>query len=485
MCEHDHDCRGCFSGRVTRRGLLVAGGASAMALQMGLLEFASTLVAGEAKLKPKSKPKVRVVFIRPEDQAKYWMSWPGNDYNADAHQAEFTEKLTKIADELGIQLEVDPAALEDPATVNAALERMKQSPPDGIMVIQMHLSYWAPTDHFLKNRGEIPTIVFSRLGTSFTGHLQTARTLPKVCLAATDGLGWLRYGMRMFKTMADMKSSRLCIITGDKTLDRKLDVIGTTLHYIPLNRWVDEFNKAETTGEMQALADYYAKQAKEVREPKPEDILNAAKTYFVAKRIMAAEDCDGISLNCLDLVRHRRIPCPPCIAWSKLNDEGSVGACEADWGAAISMRLISLLFGRPGFMQDPAPNTVNNRLMGAHCSCPTKLGGFDTKPEPFILRDHHESNIGCCPQVLWREGQEVTVMEFDGPGKIIVGTGRVTRNFDTPTEGGCRTSVELAMDNVPEVLDTKGFHQLFIYGKLDNELRAYGKLVGIDVVPIA
>jgi hypothetical protein len=76
-------------------------------------------------------------------------------------------------------------------------------------------------------------------------------------------------------------------------------------------------------------------------------------------------------------------------------------------------------------------------------------------------------------------------MEFDGPGKIIVGTGRVTRNFDTPPEGGCRTSVELAMDNVSDVMDTKGFHQLFIYGKLDNDLRAYGKLAGIDVLPIA
>ena len=205
MHEHKHGCCGCLSARVSRRGFLAAAGASAAALQMGLLESASTLVADEPK--PKSKPRVRVVFIRPKDQAKYWMSWPGNDYNADERQAKFTEMLTKIAQELGIQLEVDPAALEDADTVDAALERMKQSPPDGIMVIQMHLSYWREaTDRFLENRGDIPTIVFSRLGTSFTGHLQTARKLPKVCVAATDGLDWLRQGMRMFKTMDGMKT---------------------------------------------------------------------------------------------------------------------------------------------------------------------------------------------------------------------------------------------------------------------------------------
>ena len=484
MYEHTHHCAGCLSTGVSRRGFLAAAGVSAAALQMGLLEFTSTLIASEPR--PKSRPKIRVFFIRPQDQTKYWMSWPGNDYNANAQQANFTKKLKQIAQELDIELEVDPAALEDAVTVDAALERMKQSPPDGILVIQMHLSYWrVATDHLLQKRGNIPTIVFSQLGTSFTGHLQPARKLPNVCIAATDGQDWLHYGMRMFKTMADMRCSRLCMITGDKSYDRKLDVIGTTLHYIPLDRWVEEFNRADTTTEMRELARYYTQQAKAVREPKAADMLNAAKNYFVAKRLMAAEDCDGIALNCLDLVRHRRIPCAPCMAWLQLNDEGSVGVCECDWNAAISMRLVSLLFEKPGFMQDPAPNTVQNTLMGAHCSCPTKLGGFGTKPEPHILRNHHESETGVSPQVLWRVGQEVTVMEFDGPSKIIVGTGRVTRNFDTPPDGGCRTSVELAMDNVSDVMDTKGFHQLFLYGKLDHDLRAYGRLAGIDVLPIA
>ena len=81
--------------RFSRRDFLAAAGASAAALQMGLLESSSTLVAAEPE--PQSKPRVRVVFIRPKDQAKYWMSWPGNDYNADERQANFTKMLTKIA----------------------------------------------------------------------------------------------------------------------------------------------------------------------------------------------------------------------------------------------------------------------------------------------------------------------------------------------------------------------------------------------------
>ena len=135
-------------------------------------------------------------------------------------------------------------------------------------------------------------------------------------------------------------------------------------------------------------------------------------------------------------------------------------------------------------MQDPAPNTVNNTLMGAHCTCATKLAGPDKPHEPFILRTHSEPNKGVATQVLWRVGQEVTVMKFQGPSKIILGTGRVVANIDTPPSGGCRTSVELEMDDVADSRDCKGFHQLFIYGKLDSQFRAYCQLAGIGVEPV-
>ncbi len=172
------------------------------------------------------------------------------------------------------------------------------------------------------------------------------------------------------------------------------------------------------------------------------------------------------------------------MAWMKFNDEGGVGCCECDWNSAISLRLTALLCGRPGFMQDPCPNTVNNTLMGAHCSSPTRLRGFEKEAEPLILRNHSESSIGVSPQVIWPVGEAATVMKFDGPGTIILGTGRVVANIDTPPSGGCRTSVELAMDNVADSRDCKGFHQLFVLGKLDTLYRAYCELSGIRVVPV-
>ncbi len=86
--------------------------------------------------------------------------------------------------------------------------------------------------------------------------------------------------------------------------------------------------------------------------------------------------------------------------------------------------------------------------------------------------------------MIWPVGEDATVMKFEGPARMIVGTGKVVSNIDTPPAGGCRTSVELAMNNVADPRDCKGFHQLFILGNVANQLKAYCELAGIEVVPV-
>ena len=96
-----------------------------------------------------------------------------------------------------------------------------------------------------------------------------------------------------------------------------------------------------------------------------------------------------------------------------------------------------------------------------------------------MLRSHSESNIGVSVQVLWKPGQDVTVMQFAGPGKMLLGRGKVLTNHETPPAGGCRTSVEIAIDAPADTRDTKGFHQLFVYGDHVRDFAAYGQMYGI------
>jgi hypothetical protein len=463
-----------------RRDFLAAAAGSALALKLGVLDSAAKLFAGEAG--PGNKPRVQVVFVRP-DKDRFWMGWPGASYDPEARQAEYTKKLADVAKELGVDLEVRPVPVDNPDDVADLVEQLKKSPPDGLIATVMHLKSWPQVNHLVRNRGEVPTIVFSPLGTSLADSHQAIRNVPKTFVAATDDPQWPGFGLRMLKTIRDMKSARICMVADFASGDRVLSPVGTTLHYVPLARWSEEFRHADTTDEMQEIAKSYGLEARDIVEPDLADLLNAARNYVVARRIMAAENCQGISLDCTRLVGDRRLPCGPCLAWSRLLDEGRVGACEADGNAAISMLLAGLLFQRPGFMQDPVANTVHNTLIGSHCTCATKLDGYDKPRAPFILRSHFESNMGVALKVLWRPGQEVTIMKFQDPGSMLLGTGRVVGNAE-PSAGGCRTSVEIALDGVADARDVKGHHQLLLYGKLDVPLRAYCQLAGIKVLHI-
>ena len=56
--------------------------------------------------------------------------------------------------------------------------------------------------------------------------IQRTRNIDGVYVTATQDLGWLNFGIRMLRTMWDMKNTLPCIIQGDKSYDRKLNPIG-------------------------------------------------------------------------------------------------------------------------------------------------------------------------------------------------------------------------------------------------------------------
>ena len=289
--EHDHSSHcGCCAS-LDRRDFMSTVGLSALAAP-GLFGL-STALGADAPAAA-AKPRIRAAFLHPKVD-RYWMGWPGACYDIKARQAEFTKTMTDAAEKLGVNLEVEAEPIADMPAVDRLLAECRQSPPDGFILTVMALQpeYWPHADKFVAQRCPMPTIVFSPMGTSFTSHLQAARKATKCFTAATQDHGWLATGVRMLRTIWDMKNTRLCIVNGSKTEDNQLDVIGTTLHYVPLSRWTDELAKQEATDEVRCLAEEFSRTAKKTVEPKPEDVLNAAKNYFVAKRIMAAENCQG------------------------------------------------------------------------------------------------------------------------------------------------------------------------------------------------
>jgi hypothetical protein len=81
--------------------------------------------------------------------------------------------------------------------------------------------------------------------------------------------------------------------------------------------------------------------------------------------------------------------------------------------------------------------------------------------------------------VLWPADQTVTLVRFTSPNDMIIDTGKVVSNVDTPPAGGCRTSVEIRMDAVEDCRDVRGFHQVVTLGDHRRQLEAFCQLFGI------
>ena len=470
MERHGSGCAWRCGRRVNRRRFLVGAGAAAAAAQMEVLNFASSLFA--APPEPAGRPTLSVVFVRPAEPLV--VSWPGGNCDTAAQQALFTKTLREAAKALDVQLDVRDKHLWDKAEITAFCEQIKTSPPDGLILCAMCLRGWGQVRQILAGRGNVPTIIYSNMS-GFTKELQAARNTPGVVLAATQDVGWLAMAVRMLNAIWRMKHTRILVINsrgGEKTCAG----VGTT--FVGGGTGLaDALKEVEETDEVRAIADFYAKGAEKVVEPTKANILHGAKIYVALRRMMAEQKCQGLTFpGCLNLRE------PPCLALSKLRDEGMVATCEGCSHAAVGERLTFLLFNRPTFIQDPSPNTVNNTLNAAHCTSPTKLEGCDRDYRaPYLLRSFH-TKTGCSVQVLWPVGKEMTLIQFAGDGRsMMLGTGRVVANIAQPPSGCCRTAVEVTVDGCDDTRDVKGFHQLFILGNLARAFKMYGTLAGIRV----
>jgi L-fucose isomerase-like protein len=190
-------------------------------------------------------------------------------------------------------------------------------------------------------------------------------------------------------------------------------------------------------------------------------------------------------MDCLGALGRTKVSLP-CIAWSKMNDDGIPAACEADLGALVTHIVVQYLFDRPGFQQDPVAETMREAIIGAHCSCPTRLRGFGTEPEPFDIV-HHHGQRDATARPVWKVGQRVTSADVlpgsdQAPTKMIISAGEVLENVAVPPAGGCVISVMVKFDGVSDVLAYPGFHQIFFYGDYKRELVQFCRLLNIEPV---
>jgi hypothetical protein len=478
-----HQCSGCLSRRHCLQ--LITTAAAGLAFSG---ELFPTLAKSRSPdpdfvdsttLRP--RPKVRVDAAILEQPRPYWLGWPGTTYNLDQRQKEYRAQLAGSCRRLAIDLHEEEKPIQDEAGMSAFLKAVLERKPDGLLVILQHMSCWSWVNR-LANETGVPLIVFSPIGTSFTGHVAGVSRQRGVYVVSSLEWPAVEEGLRMIRAKRMFEETRVLWIQGNQRNETVLDRLGTKVRAIPRNTFNELFDKMPVNAEVKDVATTFRKHAKRVVEPTWQDSLNSARVYTTAKRLLADEHANALSMDCLGMVSAKLVPTPPCGAWTMFQDIGVTCGCEADLFGATSLMLTSYLLDRPGYMNDPVAETVKNLLITSHCVSGTRLNGFKQKPAPYILRSHSESGLGVSVQVLWPVGAPVSLIRFKSASELIIDTGTVVSNISTPPAGGCRTSLEIKMNNIEDCRDVLGFHQVVTLGTHRRVVEAFCQLYGIKVI---
>ncbi len=431
-----------------------------------------------ASLRP--KPPVRITGALIRMKPPYWLGWPGTSYDLEKHRQEYEQSFAESAGRTGVTLQMESSPLESEEAVSAFVNKITAERPDAVFVHLQHLNTWGWVDTIAK--AGFPIIIFAPVGTAFTGHVLEISRRPGVHVISSLETKAVEPAFRMIRAKKQFAETRLLVVAGDKREETVMEHLGTKVRRIPRDTYHELFQRMPETDEARQLAKQVRKGAENVVEPSDEDTVNAARSFMTAKHMLRQEKANALTTDCLGMVSSKSVPTPPCMAASLFQDNGVTYGCEADIFGAMSLMLTSYLLDKPSFMNDPVPETYKNLLIAAHCSCGAKMNGFEQKNEPYVLRSHSESNIGVSMQVLWKVGQPVTLVRFNSPKELILDTGTVAGNVDTPPAGGCRTSVEIAMDRIEDCRDVLGFHQAVMYGNHRREIEAFCQMYGIKVL---
>jgi len=467
--------------------LLLAGGVAARPLE----------AAEEAGWPKLPSVKVYVVYLGTGG------AWPRPDFDA---TKEITEKfkpyLAQVKQRLGDVEFVGGDLIPNRANAAGELaERIAQSEADAILVI--HLSFGNAEPFKLLAATGKPVAIYSQ---PFSGHdwMYVPRLQQqghRLILAPSRDLAEIDRIVALLRVPARMKQSKIILIGNPgcaagteaaRDFAQVQERLGPKVIQITPAEFVKIHESIDTQAAKKEAQDYWVSQAKEIVEPTAEEIVKSCKTYLAMKKIMLAYDARAITVKCLGGIPIQTLGYP-CLGFSKLLDEGVVGACEADIDSTLTMLMFLYGFGLPGFITDPLMDTAKNAVIHAHCVAPTKMRGPCAERLPFSIRNHRDDNRGASLEVFMDTdiGQKVTWAKIANLDAILAATGTIVEVCDFD-DRGCRTQVVTEVDNAREMFEKWGagilpddmmtlLHRVLFYGDHMDNVKDLAHLLGLKV----
>ena len=173
----------------------------------------------------------------------------------------------------------------------------------------------------------------------------------------------------------------------------------------------------------------------------------------------------GLALRCFDLLDTAKTT--GCLGLGVLNSTGSIGTCEGDIPAMLSMYLTKKITGQPGFQANPSSIDIEkNEMILAHCTLPLDMA------EKIKTMTHFESGIG----VAFRGEMKLTDITIFKLSRNLedyyVATGQIIENLNE--DDLCRTQIKIKVEDTKYFLTKPyGNHHIIIYGDHKQEIIDY------------
>lgn len=472
---------GC-PGHVNRRQFLA--GCSACAAGLSVAGFgakvAAAAAAGETAQPAtcSARPRVRLVFSHvPPDRP----SWPNIGYDYEARKNELMELFRKKC----------PNVEFLPATVQNAEQARKLIAED--KDIDGYLSYivgiWTGAPAVLADSGK-PTILVDDLyagsGEFLIAYAGARRAGRKVVGVSSSSFDDVADAVRLIEVVRKLRDSHLLAYSTrdlEPAARQIKEVFGTTLvkgNNEELNDALDKADRAEAD----RIAEGWMRKAEKVVEPSADEIRKCARMYLGMRDLMDRHKARAITVDCLSLFYSDKLTAYPCLGFWQLNNDGYVGACEADTNSTITMLVMLYLTGRPGFISDPVIDTAKNQIIYAHCVAPSKVFGPQGPENTYHIRSHSEDRKGACIRSLMPLNEMTTTLLFrPDRGEMIIHQGKTVENVDE--DKACRSKLAVEVPDARRLLaewDQWGWHRVTFYGDLRNRVEDFCALAGVKVV---
>ncbi|HOL71928.1 MAG TPA: hypothetical protein PLP04_00365 [Bryobacteraceae bacterium] len=438
--------------------------------------------AQTSELMPWDEPATvaKVYLASPE------VHWPKPTLDVENEVAEIEARLAEVAHKHTENVRfVGGEILRVEADVKPWLAKMGEI--DGVLMIPV--SQPIPPLRPLLDSLEVPGLFFSRpyATHAWSSIAELRKHGRKLDVIATSSYGDLDPYMRIFRTVHHMRKSKVLVgvatpAARQQTAAAYSKHFGTSFKFITGREFQEAFNAVDER-QAQKEADEFMRGALRVVEPSAKEIRDALRFYLALRNMLRQEKANALTIDCFGTLAANTLPGYPCIAWSKFNDSGLYGVCEADLASTMTQMLVTSYSGMPGFVSDPVFDISRNEVIHAHCVAATKMKGFNGPSFPYILRNHLETNEGAAVQVLMPSNETVTVARFTGPQRLLVSTAEVTGPV-MDSDRGCRTQIRTRVSNAEKWLQnfSAGLHRVVFYGDHTQAIERMGRLMGFEVV---